>query len=174
MRAWLLAVFLGAAPASGAGDSGLVIPRYLAGLYLGDTLEEVQRLYPPAQEWPAQEVARLGVTRRRVERACAKRFPEHVETMWLGFRKGALVDIQLIYNEKFSGRKSAEVLAGEQALNYGEPRRGDGKFFWSDGRTVLRIFAAELESPRRGATAVTLRASVQILERDLFRSVAAD
>jgi hypothetical protein len=158
----------GAVP-SVAQEDAPVIQRYLGDLYLGDSLEDVQRIYPPAQEWPSQKEPRSGVTRVRVERGYAKNFPADVDTLWLGFKKGSLVEIQLIYNARFSRKKPAERLADDMALIYGEPRRANDRFWWTDGVTVLRVFAAELPASADHGEAVALRTSIQILERAFFR-----
>jgi hypothetical protein len=157
------------APRTAAQDETASIPRHLADLHLGDMLEDVQLIYPPAQEWPAQEERRVRVTRLRVEREAAKSFPADAQTLWLGLRRGHLVDIQLIYDARFSRRKPAERLAQDLALIYGEPRRSNEKFWWTDGRTVLRVFNAELPARPGAEQSVELRTSVQLIERDLFR-----
>ena len=160
--------FLAALPAA-SQDETASIQRHLADLHLGDTLEDVQLIYPPAQEWPAQEERRVRVTRLRVEREAAKSFPADAQTLWLGLRRGRLVDIQLIYDARFSRRRPAERLAQDLALIYGEPRRSNEKFWWTDGRTVLRVFDAELPARPGSEQSVELRTSVQLIERDLFR-----
>ena len=157
----------GAVPAFGQEEPP-AIQRSLAGLSLGDSLKDVQRRYPPTQEWPAVVERRGRVRRLRVERQFAGSFPANVQTIWLGFRKSRLAEIQLIYDLNFSRRKSAERLAQDLALVYGEPRRSNDKFWWSDGRTVLRVFDAELPAQPGAEHSVELRTSVQIIERDLF------
>ena len=168
-RLGALLLLLAAVPA-GSQDEDVSIQRHLVELHLGDSLEDVQLVYPPAQEWPSQEFRRLRVTRLRVERSAAKSFPADAQTLWLGFRRGRLVDIQVVYNARFSRQKSAERLARDLALVYGEPRRSGDKFWWTDGRTVLRVFPAELPAREGGEHSVELRTSVQIIERDLFQS----
>ena len=170
----LAALWLWAVPAF-AQDESPAIQRYLGNLRLGDTLEDVQRVYPPAQEWPALAAPRGGVTRIKVERENAKKFPPDVDILWLGFRKGHLVEIQLIYDARFSRKRSSEVLAERMSLVYGDPNRSSDKFWWSDGSTVLRVFGAELptrkdEAPQKDeAQSLELRTSIQIMERGLFR-----
>jgi hypothetical protein len=167
-RRWLLPLLMAAAPAV-CQDETPSIQRALAGLHLGDTLEDVQRVYPPAQEWPSQEERRVHVTRLRVVRESAKSFPPDAQVLWLGLRHGRLVDIQIIYDARFSRRKSAERLTQDLALVYGEPRRSSDKFWWTDGRTVLRVFDAELPSQPDSQQSVELSTSVQLMERDLLR-----
>jgi hypothetical protein len=168
VRLWALPLLLAAAPAV-SQDETAAIRRALAGLHLGATIEEVQLIYPPAQEWPSQEERRVRVTRLRVEREMAKSFPPDAQVLWLGLRRGRLVDIQLIYDARYSRRRPAERLAQDLALVYGEPRRSNDKFWWTDGRTVLRVFDAELPVQPGSQRSVELRTSVQIIERDLFR-----
>lgn len=170
MRALLIAALL-AAPAS-AGDDGYEDPppiqRYLAELQLGDSLEDVQRIYPPAQDWPSFVAPRGRVTRYRVERAYAKNFPSWTQTMLLGFKRGRLVDIQVIYNSKRSGEKTPEELARDLSLTYGEGERTRDKFWWTDSRTVLRVFPVEAPTFKDGARGVEWRTSIQILDKDLW------
>jgi hypothetical protein len=163
-----LFLLLAAVPA-GSQDEDVSIQRHLVDLHLGDALKDVQLVYPPAQEWPSQEHRRVRVRRLRVERGAAKSFPTDAQTLWLGFRRGRLVDIQVVYNARFSRRKSAERLARDLALVYGEPGRSGDKFWWTDGRTVLRVFPAELPARTGAGPSVELRTAVQLIERDLFR-----
>jgi len=147
------------------------IQRYLANLQLGDGLEEVRRIYPPAQEWPSYVAPQGRITRYRVERGWAKRFPHKVQIMYLGFRKGRLVEIEVIYDAKFSREKTYEQLAGEQALLYGEASRSGDRFWWSDSDTVMRVFPAELPVLKEGAKAVEWRTAIQIYQKGIFESV---
>src|SRR6185312_27840 len=114
-------------------DEDTPLQRYLVHVQLGDGLERVRRVYPPAQEWPATVEPRTGVTRYKVERGNAKAFPAHVETLYLGFKKGDLVEIEVVYDEKQSRAQTVEKVAGEYALVYGEAKRTDDRFYWSDG-----------------------------------------
>ena len=92
-----------AAPPASSEDEAS-IQRYLGHLYLGDTLEEVRRVYPPAQEWPSFVEPRGHVTRIRVERGYVKSMPLDIDTLWLGMKKGRLVEIQLVYDAGFTRR----------------------------------------------------------------------
>ena len=170
MRALLLLALL--AVPTFAGDDGYedppAIQRYLAELQLGDSLEDVQRIYAPAQDWPSFVAPRGRVTRYRVERAYAKSFPNWTETMLLGFKRGRLVDIQVIYNSKRSGEKTAEELARDLSLTYGEGERTRGRFWWTDSRTVLRVFPVEVPTFKDGVRGVERRTSIQILEKSLY------
>lgn len=174
MRALLLLAFV-ALPAFPvrADDDGYEDPppiqRYLAELQLGDSLEDVQRIYPPAQDWPSHVDPRGRVTRYRVERAYAKSFPNWTQALMLGFKRGRLVDIQVIYNAKRSGEKTAEELARDLSLTYGEGERTGDKFWWNDSKTVMRVFPVEVPTFKNGEKGVEWRTSIQILEKDLWK-----
>jgi hypothetical protein len=174
VRAWLLALLIlpALAPAARAqeNDEDTPLQRYLVHLQLGDGLERVRRVYPPAQEWPATIEPRTGVTRYKVERGNAKAFPPKVETLYLGFKKGSLVEIEVVYDEKQSRTLTVEKVAGEYALVYGEARRTDDRFFWSDGGTVLRVFPAEIPVTKDGEHAVSWRTAVQVFDKGLFKA----
>ncbi|MEQ1919617.1 MAG: hypothetical protein ABL955_10490 [Elusimicrobiota bacterium] len=173
MRALLLLGLL-ALPAF-AGDDGYedppAIQRYLAELQLGDSLEDVQRIYPPAQDWPSHIDPRGRVTRYRVERGYAKSFPLWTQALMLGFKRGKLVDIQVIYNAKRSGEKTAEDLARDLSLTYGEGERSGDKFWWTDNRTVMRVFPVEVPTFKDGERGVEWRTSIQILDKDLYKRI---
>ncbi len=114
MRALLLAALIQPAllPAPRADEDGYddtpAIQRYLVGVSLGDNIERVRRVYPPAQEWPATVETKTGVTRYRVERGGAKAFPPRVETLYFGFKNGRLVEIEVVYDEKQSRSQTVE------------------------------------------------------------------
>ena len=170
VRALLLAaLILPTVPAVRAQDDDQATPiqRSLAGLHLGGSLRSVRRIYPPALEWPSTVEKRAGVTRYRVERAAAKAFPARVETLYLGFKKGSLVEIEAVYDEEKSRAQTVEKLAGEYALAYGEAKRAGESFRWSDAKTVLRIFPAETPIAADGKNAVAWRSAVQIFDRSL-------
>lgn len=168
----LLLIALLAVPAF-AGDDGYedppAIQRYLAELQLGDSLEDVQLIYPPAADWPSHVDPRGRVTRYRVERAYAKSFPLWTQALMLGFKRGRLVDIQVIYNAKRSGEKTAEELARDLSLTYGEGDRSGGKFWWTDSRTVMRVFPVEVPTLKPGAAGTEWHTSIQILDKDLYK-----
>lgn len=165
----LAALLLPAFPAARAQEDDDVpaIKRYLADVQLGDTLEEVKRVYPPAADWPATE-AKNGVVRYRVVRGAAKAFPASVDMLFLGFKKDKLVEVEVVYDQKVSRRKPVETLAGDYALVYGDPRRSGSRFWWSDARTVLRVFPAEVPLPKDGERAVAWRTAVQVFDLGLF------
>ncbi len=173
MRALLLAVLILPAllPAARADEDGYddtpALQRYLVDVSLGDGIERVRRVYPPAQEWPATVDPRTGVTRYRVERGNAKAFPSHLETLYLGFRKGRLVEIEVVYDEKQSRVQTVGKVAGEYALVYGEATRSADLYYWSDGKTVLRVFPAEIPITKDGEHAVAWRTAVQIFDHGL-------
>ncbi len=171
MRALLAAALL--AVAAHAGDDGYEDPppiqRYLAELQLGDSFEDVQRIYAPAQDWPSHVEPRGRVTRYRVERAYAKHFPNWTQTLMLGFKRGRLVDIQVIYNAKRSGDKTFEELARDLSLTYGEGERTGARFWWTDSRTVMRVFPVEVPTFEDGVRGVARRTSIQILDKGLWK-----
>lgn len=172
VRTLLLAfLLLPAFPATQAQEETQPLQRYLVSLKLGDGLEEVRRIYPPAQEWPSYVEPRGRITRYRVEKGWAKRFPQKVSILYLGFRKNHLVEIQVVYDAKFSSEKTHEELAGELALLYGEASRSGDRFWWSDSSTVLRVFPAELPVLKDGAKAVEWRTSIQIYQKGVFEAV---
>ena len=174
MRALLLSLLLlPAFPSARAQEDEVTQPvqRYLVNLKLGDGIEEVRRIYPPAQEWPSAVEPRGRITRYRVEKGWAKRFPQKVSILHLGFRKGRLVEIQVVYDAKFSSEKTYEQLAGDLTLLYGEPRRSGDRFWWADSSTVLRVFPAELPVLKENAKSVEWRTSIQIYQKGIFESV---
>lgn len=170
MRALLLGLLLlPAFPRARADENEepQAIQRYLVNLQLGDNIEEVRRVYPPAAEWPTLDT-RNGVTRYRVTRGMAKAFPPKVETLFIGFKRGKLVEIQIVYDEKKSRASTVNKLAGDYALVYGEPRRSGGnRFWWTDGKTVLRLFHADIPIAKDGANAVAWRTAVQVFDQGL-------
>jgi hypothetical protein len=172
-RLLLLALLAFPAVAARADDDGYdeipPVQRYLAELQLGDSLEDVQRIYPPAQDWPSHVDPRGRVTRYRVERAYAKSFPSWTQALMLGFKRGRLVDIQVIYNAKRSGEKTSEELARDLSLTYGEGERSGDKFWWTDSRTVMRVYPVEVPTFKDGVRGVEWRTSLQILNKDLFK-----
>lgn len=157
-------------PTAARADDAPSIQRDLADLSLGDTLEDIQRIYPPAQEWPVTVEKRVGVKRYRIDRTATKSPAPHVDTMWLGLKHGRLVEIQLIYTAAHTRSKSMDELASDLALTYGNPRSGGGKYWWKDGGTVLRVFNAELPTVKDGGAQVELRTTIQLMEARLFKS----
>lgn len=173
MRALLLLALLvlpAARAARADDDEDTPLQRYLVSVQLGDSVEEVRRVYPPADEWPSK--TGKGVTRYRVTRALAKAWPPRVETLFLGFKRGRLVEVEVVYDEKKSRTETVEKLAGQYALVYGEPRRAGDRFWWSDGRTVLRVLPFEVPLPKDGDRAVAWRTAVQVFDEGL--TAAAD
>lgn len=172
MRLFLLALL--AVPAF-AGEDGYedppAIQRRLAELRLGDSLKDVQRIYSPISDWPSYIDPRGRVMRYRVERAYVKSLPSWMQALMLGFKTGKLVDIQVIYSAKRSSEKTSEELARDLSLTYGEGERSGNKFWWTDARTVLRAFPVEVPTFKDGVRGVEWRASIQILEKDLYTRV---
>jgi hypothetical protein len=170
LAAWLgrasLALTL-AGPAAAADDR---IRPVLAELRLGDTLEEVQSIYPPATDWPSWIDPRGRVKRYKIERNMAKAFPTWTSVLHLGFKRGKLVEIQVVYDARRTRDKPHEELAGDLSLMYGEPQRENDRFWWSDGDTVLRVFPAEIPAFKEGERTVEWRTAMQILRQDLYTS----
>jgi hypothetical protein len=156
------------AGASDESDEPASIARYLVNLYLGDTMEDIQRAYPPAQEWPVSVVGKAKVKRYRVDRAYTKFPAPHVDTMWLGMRHGQLVEIQLIYTAAYSHSTPVAKLVDDLSLSYGTPSSNGTKFWWKDGGVVLRVFNAEVPTLRDGGAVVELRTSLQLMQANLF------
>jgi hypothetical protein len=163
----LLPAFSAARAEDDEAEEAPAIQRYLEHIQLGDSISQVKRVYPPATDWPGTDQVNSGVTRYKLERGTTKVFPARVETLYLGFKRDRLVEIEIVYDEKRSRAQTVEKLAGEYALVYGEARRSDERFWWSDGRTVLRVFPAEIPIKKDGAHAVEWRTAVQVFERGL-------
>ncbi|MHB2025548.1 MAG: hypothetical protein ACYCPQ_02740 [Elusimicrobiota bacterium] len=175
-RAALIAaavVLLADAPSSAATPN--VLQRKLFNLSLGESLWRVRRAYPGAASCPATSELSGRIRRVRLAASCAKSLPPHVRYLWLGFEGKRLAELQAVYDAEFTRKKSADGLADDFALIYGLPRQSQGKFWWADGKTVLRVFEAELDTkskPSAGAAsfdAVRLRTSVQIMDVGLFK-----
>lgn len=167
LLALILVCSLPATRALAQDPESVKIDRYLIHLSLGDTLDDIQKVYPPASEWPITPEARTKVKRYRVDRASTKYPAPHADTMWLGLKHGRLVEMQLIYTAAYTRTKSVDALARDLALSYGEPRSNGSKYWWTDGRTVLRVFYAEVPA-KDGGSGVELRTSLQLLEAKLF------
>lgn len=171
MRSLLLAALL-AVPALRARAEDTGIQRYLHHLQLGDSLKDVQRIYPPSQDWPSYREPRGRVDRYRVERAFLRKPDPRVETLWLGMKRNRLLEIQLIYDAEYSRKRNAEEVAKDWSLIYGEPQRTeDGRYYWTDGSTVLRVFNAEVPVLKDKGTVVELRTSVQLFDAGLFERI---
>lgn len=157
-------------PARGYDDD-LKVQRKLGKLYLGDSIKDVKRIYKPSQDWPSYVEPRGRVNRIRVERSYLKTPDPRIETMWLGVKRGSLVEIQYIYDARATKAQPVEALAADWAVIYGEPRLTNGRYWWDDGKTVLRIFYAEVPVLKGSGQAVELRTSVQIMDSGLFERV---
>ena len=168
MRSLGLAALLAFSPALVfSQDEPVVLRRCLERMCLGDSLKKIKNLYPPSQEWASSPLPQKHVTRIHFERGQAKDFPQKVQTIWLGVRQGRLVEVQVVHDADSTRKKSAESLATDFSLLYGGPKRSGDKFWWSDGKTVLRVFDAV--GKVEGKSSIELRTAVQIMEEDLFQ-----
>ncbi len=145
------------------------LERKLGGLRLGERLSAVERLYPPVGKWPSYVEPKHGVVRIHIERDDARRFPAGVRTIWLGVKHKKLVDIQLIYDLDYTRQKPVAALVDDLSLIYGPPHRNESKFWWVDGKTVIRVFYADVPVETGGVRAVQLNTSEQVIDADLFR-----
>ena len=180
MRALLLILALAAGAARAQDDAPLLVQPHLFGLYLGDGLRDARRRLPPRRAWPYTDDRRLGVRRYRLEAADTKGFPPHLHALYLGFRDGELVEIEGVYDDDYSRRETYDKLARDYELLYGVPHQSQGRFWWDDGRTVLRVFPAELPAAADGAvvssasvsspgpSVLAWRTGVQIFRRSVF------
>lgn len=172
MRRLLLAVLLLTVPASAQleeEDELPELPRYLAHLHLGDGLKQLKLLYPPAVDWVGVRMPKGGVTRFTIRRDQAKKFPTEAEILNIGMRWGNIVEIQVIYHEAFTRRKSAEQLAAELSLQFGPFKRNETRYWWADGDTVLRVSNHPLPVLKDGKEAREFRTAIQVMNRSLFR-----
>lgn len=166
--AFLALCLPGWAPPAAAGDDDVPLQKYLAHLYLNDSLETVRRIYPPTREWPSYREPKGGVARIKVQGVSAKNFPEEVDILWVGMRNDRVVEIQLVYGAEYTGGTPPDSLAKELALIYGEPKMSEtGKFYWTDGERVLRVFYAQVPVLRGKRRVVEMRTSLQLLTADL-------
>lgn len=154
--------------AAGAEDYKPV-PRKLADVYFGDRLEDVRRLYPPAAEWPSYVEPRGQVKRYRLARQYLKTPEQHVDTMFVGFKNGGVVEVQLIYTSAATASTPVERLVRELELDHGPTHRSGSVFYWNDGRTVMRAFYEPVQVLRDGREATELRTSLQVAEAALYR-----
>jgi hypothetical protein len=144
------------------------IQRYLASLQLGDTLDVVRRIYPPARDWSSHLEPGGEVRRYEIGRAFAKSFPVGVETLRLGLRRNRLVHVQLIYDLDTSRKKPVDELVVDYALAYGEPRRTGRAFWWSDGDTILRVSEVAVPVLDAGREAAELRTSAELMSAEVY------
>ena len=153
------ALLLAAARPARAADK---LQPILAHLRLGYSLKQVQTIYPPAggRKWTSFVEPRGHLERYRVGRNDLRKPDPRIDVLSLGFRKGRLVDVQLVYDAANTRASSVDQRAGEWALIYGEPQRSDdGAYYWDDGDTVLRVFAAETPVLDGRTPSVELRTS---------------
>ncbi|MBI5244549.1 MAG: hypothetical protein HY922_12855 [Elusimicrobia bacterium] len=145
------------------------IQRHLISVKLGDSIEVVQKIYPPKSEWPAFR-DKLGLTRYTVEKGAAKQLPDDVYKLRFGMRRKRLVYLQVIYSAQSSRKKPLSELVAEMLLDYGEPRRSGEAYWWSDGSTVARASNVELPVVSAGDDRnVEMLTSLEIMDHDVFR-----
>ncbi|MBI5595120.1 MAG: hypothetical protein HY928_03420 [Elusimicrobia bacterium] len=143
-----------------------VIQRHLENLKLGDRVEDVKTIYPPKQEWSKSREPSGGLERIIIQSAQAKYIPEAVESMVLGFKRGRLVRMEVVYGRAFSKKKPLETLVGDLSLEYGEPRRQGETYFWWDSATVLT--AASAAQPDPSGKGTELSSTLSLMERGYF------
>ncbi|OIO08058.1 MAG: hypothetical protein AUJ52_08940 [Elusimicrobia bacterium CG1_02_63_36] len=147
-------------------DAGVALQRYLESLKLGDTLKEVEIVYPPRRNWGSYRDPRGNLRRVLLDRSQAKYFPVDAENLRLGFSGERLAHIQVIYTREASKKKPLGNLVVDLSLIYGEPRRIDETYFWWDNDTVIAVSDAMLASPDgRGSE---LRTSLELMDYELF------
>ena len=166
---WTLLASLAAAALLFA-ESASAEPRvqeYLESLRIGDTLEQVQIIYPPTRQWTKFREPGGGVVRMIVERSSSKWFPSGVGVLRLGMRRDRLVHIQAVYDKDEARRKPLENLVADLSLLYGEPRRAGETYFWLDGRLVMSASNVEVASEVGGGKEI--RTSLELMDRRYFK-----
>ncbi len=142
------------------------VQRYLESLKLGDSITEIEYVYPPKRKWSAYQDPQGNLRRVLLDRTQAKYFPIEADSMRLGFEGMRLAHIQVIYTKDYSRKMPIGELVIELSLMYGEPRRVDETYFWWDGNTVIAVSDAMMASPDGKST--ELRTSLELMEVDLF------
>lgn len=145
------------------------VQRYLESVKLGDRLESILIIYPPnpKSDWTKSRELSGGVERIHIQRGQAKYLPDVVESMTLGFRRGRLVTLEVLYGRDFSKKKPLERLVSDLSLEYGEPRRQGESYFWWDDATAL--VAAQVFQPHPSGKGEELRSSLSVMDRAYFR-----
>ncbi|MDE1975976.1 MAG: hypothetical protein KGL04_03875 [Elusimicrobia bacterium] len=176
-RLWAgAAAVLLCAACAGAPPAGLLRPvqRSILNLSLGESPGRVARDYPGLKSCPAKSELGGRVKRFDLSAKCVKAMPAGVREIRLGFDGlqgflgGELAEIEIVYDADFTHKKPADALAGDVALVYGPPHHSQGKFWWADQDTVMRVFYAEVPDLSQGAGAVSLRTSFQLVDTRLF------
>lgn len=163
------AVFIFAAapfPGAPAARATVTVQRYLESLKLGDSMREIELVYPPKRKWTSYRDPRGNLHRVLLDRSLSKYFPIEADTMRLGFRGRRLAHIQVVYTKDYSRKKPLGDLVVDLSLIYGEPRRVEETYFWWDGDTVIAVSDAMMETPDGKAT--ELRTSLELMEFELF------
>ena len=145
IRLVLPALLLGSCLAGPAlAEDSPKVQRYLAGLKLGDTLDDVRAALPPRREWTITRGRAGRLTWVQLERTDAKNLPGEAGLLRLGLSARRLVYVQVVYDREASRRKPLHALVADYALVYGEPRRRGQAYLWTDDDTVLRASEAEV------------------------------
>ena len=152
-----------------AWGQSITVQRSLESLKLGDRLENVVIIYPPISktDWSKSMEPFGGVKRIHIQRGQAKYLPDAVETLTLGFKRGRLVTLEVLYGKDFSKKKPLERLVSDLSLEYGEPRRQGESYFWWDDSTVL--VASQVLQPNPSGNGEELRSSLSVMDRAYFR-----
>jgi hypothetical protein len=133
-----------ALPVSADEEEQVVLQKYLAHLYLNDSLETVKRIYPPTRDWPSHREPKGGVTRIKVQGVSAKNFPDEVDLLWVGMRDDRVVEIQLVYDADYTSETPPDSLARELALIYAQVPALKGRRKVVEMRTSMQLLAADL------------------------------
>ena len=145
------------------------VQRNLESLKLGDKLESVRLVYPPIpdKDWSKSREPFGGLERISIVKGQAKYLPPEVESLTMGFRRGRLVTLEVLYGREFSKKKPLERLVSDLSLEYGEPRRKGEAYFWWDSSTVL--VAAQLLQPDPKGKGEELRSTLSVMDKGYFR-----
>jgi len=142
------------------------IQHYLESIILGDTVEQVEMVYPPKKKWPRSREPKTRLDRIELEKGTAKFFPAWARKMLLGLRRGRVARIQVIYDKARSRKKPLELLAVDYSLVYGEPRRIGETYCWWDSSRVL--VASNVQIPSGRGKGKEVRTSLELMERKYF------
>jgi hypothetical protein len=143
------------------------IHRVLMEIYLGASLRQVQKTYPPVQSWPTTQEPNSGITRILVHRADTKLFPPGVDWISLEMLDGRVIKIKAIFDPHQTRKQPvAEVVKGLSEL-YGEPKRKRMTYGWQDSHTSIRIFDEMIPLPKSNGKSVELRTAIELADLDV-------